>query len=69
VPKYKYYNDDFYLKYGTIDWKPQLVSNEDGRLNLRIKTPEIPVNLYIEGVTVDGSFILDEKSISLNLDE
>lgn len=66
VPKYKYYNDDFYLKYGTIDWKPQLVSSDNSRFNLKIKTPDIPVTLYIEGMANDGSLISEEKSIVLD---
>ncbi|MBC2843699.1 hypothetical protein [Winogradskyella flava] len=66
VPKYKYYNDEFYLKYGTVDWKPQINSGADGNFDFKIKKPNVPIKLFIEGIANDGSFIFEEKSISLN---
>jgi hypothetical protein len=59
VPKYKYYNDDFYEKYGVIDWKPNLKLNEDGKIYFKIAETQVPFKLIIEGVTEDGSFISD----------
>ncbi|MBC3845602.1 hypothetical protein H8K90_04375 [Winogradskyella echinorum] len=66
VPKYRYYNDDFYKGYGTIAWKPELVTDANGYISIKIKQPEVPVTLYIEGIANDGSFIFEEKTISLN---
>ncbi|MBC3845603.1 hypothetical protein H8K90_04380 [Winogradskyella echinorum] len=66
VPKYRYYNDDFYKGYGTISWKPELVTDANGDISIKIKQPEVPVTLYIEGIANDGSFIFEEKTISLN---
>ncbi len=65
-PKYKYYNDGFYKGYGTIDWKPKLVTDSNGNISIKIAQPEIPITLFIEGIANDGSFIFEEKTISLN---
>ena len=66
VPNYRYYNDDFFKGYGTVDWKPELVVDNLGNVTVKIKQPEVPVTLFIEGIANDGSFIFEEKSISLN---
>lgn len=66
VPKYQYYNDNFYINYGTTDWKPKLITDSNGNTSLTIATPQVPITLFIEGITNDGSFIFEEKSISLN---
>jgi hypothetical protein len=66
VPKYRYYNDDFYKHYGTIDWKPNLVIEANGNITVKIANPEIPITLFIEGITNNGAFIFEEKTISLN---
>jgi hypothetical protein len=66
VPEYQYYNDDFYKGYGTIDWKPNLSLDANGDLNITIATPEVPITLFIEGITNNGTFIYEEQSISLN---
>ena len=66
IPKYKYYDDDFFLHYGTIDWQPQISSDANGNFNFNIRKTSVPVTLYIEGVANDGSFISEEKTISLN---
>jgi len=66
VPQYKYYQDDFYKGYGTIDWKPELVTDSNGNISVKIAQPKVPITLFIEGLANDGSFIFEEKSISLN---
>ncbi len=66
LPKYKYYNDDFYKAYGTVDWKPQLSLDNQGNVRFTITQPEVPITLFIEGIANDGSFVFEEKSISLN---
>lgn len=66
VPKYQYYNDDFYKSFGTIDWKPELVIGDNGSLIFNIEEPEVPITLFIEGFANDGSFIFEEKTISFN---
>lgn len=66
VPKYRYYNDAFYKGYGTVAWQPELVIDSNGNISIKIKQPEVPVTLFIEGIANDGSFIFEEKTISLN---
>lgn len=66
MPKYQYYNDDFFKGYGTIDWKPELMLDSQGNLEVKILKPQVPITLFIEGITNDGTFIFEEKSISLN---
>ena len=66
VPNYGYYDDDFFKGYGTIDWKPELTVDNVGNVTVKIKQPQVPVTLFIEGIANDGSFIFEEKSISLN---
>ena len=66
APEYRYYNDDFYKHYGTIDWKPQLYLDKNGNISFKIAKPNIPITLYLEGITNDGSFIFDEKTVSIN---
>lgn len=66
VPNYGYHNDDFFKGYGTIDWKPELSIDNIGNVTVKIKQPEVPITLFIEGIANDGSFIFEEKSVSLN---
>ncbi|MCA0131412.1 hypothetical protein [Winogradskyella alexanderae] len=66
VPKYQYYNDAFFKGYGTIDWKPELSVNSEGNISFKIKEPQVLITLFIEGLANDGSFIVEEKTISLN---
>ncbi|WP_179009729.1 hypothetical protein [Winogradskyella forsetii] len=69
VPKYSYYNNDFYNLYGTIDWKPNLKIDQQGNCSFKIETPEVPVILIIEGMTENGKLISEDKYISLNTSE
>ena len=66
VPKYRYYNDDLFKGYGTIDWEPKLTTDASRDVTLKIAQPEVPITLFIEGIANDGSFVLEEKSISVN---
>ncbi|MFC0603278.1 hypothetical protein [Winogradskyella pulchriflava] len=66
TPKYKYYHDNFYKSYGTIAWEPKLITNTNGNVTLKIAKPKTAVKLYIEGIANDGSFIIEEKNVSLN---
>ncbi|WP_412559707.1 hypothetical protein [Winogradskyella sp. MIT101101] len=66
VPRYQYYNDDFFKGYGTVDWKPDLTTDANGNVTLKIAQPEVPITLFIEGIANDGTFIFEEKTISLN---
>jgi hypothetical protein len=66
VPKYSNHNDDFFKAYGTIEWKPELITDKDGNVSIKIAQPEVPITLFIEGIANDGDFIFEEKTISLN---
>ncbi len=63
IPKYRYYNDNFFKDYGVIDWKPKLVADNDGNISFKIVKPEVPIVLFIEGITNDGSIIFEEKLV------
>ncbi|GAB5563513.1 MAG: Plug domain-containing protein [Winogradskyella sp.] len=65
-PKYRYYNDDFFKHYGVIDWKSNLRLNNNGEVSLTIQKPKVSISLFIEGITNDGVFISEEKTILLN---
>lgn len=67
APKYENYNTKFYKEYGVIDWLPTNKINENGSLVLKIaKTPSNSIKLFIEGVSEDGTFIFEEKTLQLN---
>jgi hypothetical protein len=66
VPKYQYYDDDFYIGFGTVDWKPELSLDNQSNIYFNIEQQEVPVTLFIEGIANDGSFIFEEKTMSLN---
>lgn len=66
APKYRNTGDDFFKAYGVLDWKPECSVDENGDIVIKFSQPRIPVTLYIEGVANDGSFVFEEKTISLN---
>ena len=66
VPKYQYYNDEFYNNYGTIDWKPKISSDEFGNISFKIKNPNVPTTLFIEGIMNNGKYVYLNTSIPLN---
>lgn len=66
APKYPSYTSAFYEAYGVVSWEPQLKINNDGQLSFKIQQPFVPITLYIEGMTNDGKFIVENKTIDLN---
>jgi hypothetical protein len=66
APKYRNTGDAFYKAYGSVDWKPHLQVDENGFINIKIERPRIPITLFVEGIANDGSFVFEEKSITLN---
>lgn len=66
APKYRNTGDSFYKAYGVIDWIPKLIVDENRNINIKFAKPRVPVTLYIEGIANDGSFVFEEKTISLN---
>ncbi|WP_412559708.1 hypothetical protein [Winogradskyella sp. MIT101101] len=66
VPKYQSYFSDFYKGYGVIGWEPKVKIDEKGIASFKIVKPRGNIKLFIEGIANDGSFIFEEKTISLN---
>lgn len=67
IPKYENYNDPFFKNYGVIDWLPTKSIDENGMLHLKIDAKkQKEVTLFLQGVSENGFFILDEKKIVIN---
>ncbi len=66
APKYNSYTDNFYKKYGVVDWLPLNKIDENGNLNLDIKNIKTDkLTLFFEGVSADGEFIFDKKTVEI----
>ena len=66
IPKYKTYNNSFFKEYGVIDWSPINTLNKNGEVSFKIeKIRNKTIKLYIEGITNDGLYISDVKTIIL----
>ena len=58
APKYSSYTNDTFKNYGVIDWFSNLSIEDNGTASFKIlNTMQPQVNLYIEGMTVDGKLI------------
>ncbi|MFT5846737.1 MAG: hypothetical protein ACJARX_002396 [Psychroserpens sp.] len=67
VPKYVYYNSDFFREYGVIDWLPNVTLDQSNAINLKVlDTKTKQIKLFIEGVTNEGRYISEEKVITIN---
>ncbi|WP_179318858.1 hypothetical protein [Winogradskyella helgolandensis] len=66
VPKYRNTGDSFYKSYGVVGWKPQLNIDKNGNTSFKLERPRIPITLFIEGITRDGIFIFEEKTVLMN---
>jgi hypothetical protein len=66
-PKYQSYTSKFYKEYGVVDWLPKNKIDENGHLEFNFtNTPLNKITLFIEGITEDGTFILEEKKIQID---
>jgi hypothetical protein len=66
TPKYQSYTSEFYKEYGVIDWLP--INKIDKNGNLELNITNVPLNnfkVFIEGVTEDGTFIFEEKTVQI----
>ncbi len=67
TPRYKTYKNQFYKEYGVIGWLPNCTINDKGMLKIStIDTGLAEIKLFIEGLTDNGSFISEVKTINLN---
>lgn len=65
TPIYTSYTSQFFEDYGVIDWLPDLKIDSLGNLSFSIfNTNTSRINLYIEGITNDGSFISEVKTLN-----
>ncbi|AQS94414.1 hypothetical protein BXQ17_10215 [Polaribacter sp. BM10] len=66
IPKYNSYTDNFYKKYGVVDWLPMNKIDENGNLNLDVKNIKTDkITLFFEGVSSNGEFIFDKKTLEI----
>lgn len=66
IPMYNSYTDNFYKNYGVINWLPINKINENGNLNLDIESIRTnKITLFFEGVSADGEFIFDKKTVDI----
>ncbi len=66
-PKYSSNNSRDYLEYGAVDWKPTIVVDSSGEIDLSIPTFGLShLRLFIEGVSLDGTLYSEIKTIHLN---
>lgn len=64
APQYRSYTDDRFREYGVIDWKNNISLDEKGNASFKIlNTLQNEVDLFIEGMTIDGKLISEKISI------
>nr|WP_321227460.1 hypothetical protein [uncultured Psychroserpens sp.] len=67
TPTYSSYLNDFYQKYGVIDWFPKCKSNENNIIKIKVlNTKNKQLKLFIEGIANDGAYVSEEKIINVN---
>lgn len=64
TPKFYNYSDEFFESFGVIAWKAKH-DISTGNIGINIANFNKSITVYIEGVTSNGSFISEEKTISL----
>ncbi|WP_299113939.1 hypothetical protein [uncultured Winogradskyella sp.] len=64
TPKYKYYNSDFFIEYGTIGWHPNVKLDATGTANFKFyDTKTKDISLFVEGILNDNEYISQEIKI------
>lgn len=67
TPLYSSYRSDFFNQYGVIDWIANGKIDANGNLNFKITDKGIEqIKVFVEGTANKGSFISEEKVITLN---
>ncbi|MBZ9728181.1 hypothetical protein LB467_00640 [Salegentibacter sp. JZCK2] len=64
VPRYENTSDEFFQKFGVIDWIPKVSFEKGEAAVITIKKPEVGFQLIIEGVTSEGDLIHDVQQLS-----
>ena len=66
APIYSTYNSRSYKNFGVIDWFPNLKLNADGNIQFTLAKPKTKkFKLFLEGTANDGSFISEEKTVTV----
>ena len=66
-PTYSSYTSGFFLKYGTIDWQPEVALEKDGMVTLKIKDHGVSdIKLFLEGVVNGSDYVSDVVDIRLD---
>ena len=66
-PTYSSYTSGFFLKYGTIDWQPEVALEKDGMVTLKIKDHGVrDLKLFLEGVVNGSDYVSDVIDIRLD---
>lgn len=66
-PIYSSTNSSFFLKYGTVDWQPDLRLERDGFVSIKVKDYGVSnIKLFLEGVVNNSEYVSDV--IDLRLD-
>ena len=67
APKYSYYQSAFFKEYGVIGWTPNCTLDAKGNLVFSVfDTNHTTLKLFIEGLTNDGQFLSEEKTITID---
>ncbi|HET8837716.1 MAG TPA: hypothetical protein VFM82_01830, partial [Flavobacteriaceae bacterium] len=67
TPQYTSYISNYFTEYGVIDWFPNFSLNDSGQGQIKIfNTVQPAVNLYIEGMTLDGALISEILTVETN---
>ncbi|MBC8756800.1 hypothetical protein H2O64_19155 [Kordia sp. YSTF-M3] len=70
TPKYQSFSNDAFLKYGAVDWLPNIYIPRRGSSDFIVKHKDLKgITMFIEGVSKDGSLISQKRTITLIEDE
>lgn len=66
IPRYASYNNEFFNRFGIVDWLPNLKLNAEGNLEFKIADKQLQdFKIIVEGIH-NNTFISEVKSIKLN---
>ncbi len=58
---------DLYNRYSAIDWKPELISDQNGKISYKLKNIGTDkVFFVIEGISANGKLLSEIKEVSIN---
>lgn len=58
--------DEGFVKFGIIDWQPQIMTDDKGTFNLKIPTTgQTTIKVVLEGFSADGKLVSEVKTLSL----